>query len=159
VTREEIIAEVAKRHGVLLSPDDPVLIEATMLEMVARDIHARDDEVLALPDEVSLRINPMLAEMKAVREDMKAHARAAAFTDDQVHALGRHLVMACSGWAPRVIKATERRTIAILAAAGVAVLLLGMAISHWGIDGNMRGMQCGYSQTGQWMCWAPTPKR
>jgi hypothetical protein len=52
----------------------------------------------------------------------------------------------------------EWRTMAILAATHIATLLLSLAVARWGIDGWMRGMQCGYN-AGQWMCWAPAPTK
>ncbi len=52
----------------------------------------------------------------------------------------------------------EWRTMAILAATHIATLLLSLAVARWGIDGWMRGMQCGYN-AGQWMCWPPAPTK
>nr|WP_294557704.1 hypothetical protein [uncultured Rhodopila sp.] len=83
---------------------------------------------------------------------------ASALTPDQVHTIGRHLVMGYAAWAGRFAKVMEWRIAAILACTHLAVLLLGMAVAHWGIDTNMRGMQCGYN-AGQWMCWAPAPTK
>jgi hypothetical protein len=55
-------------------------------------------------------------------------------------------------------KVMEWRTAAILAATHIATLLLGPAVAHWGIDGGVRGMPCGYN-AGQWMCRAPAPTK
>jgi hypothetical protein len=94
----------------------------------------------------------------AMREARQTKQPASVLTPDQVHTIGKHLVGGYAAWAGRFAKVMEWRTAAILAATHIATLLLGLAVAHWGIDGGMRGMQCGYN-AGQWMCWAPAPTK
>jgi hypothetical protein len=150
VTRDEIIAEVAKRHGVLLGPDDPVLIEATMLEMHANACRERDDELLALPDEVSLRIAPVLARINALAAagEQAASQPAAALSPAQIDKLGRQLATRCAA-------ALEWRSTTIFCATLLAGTLAGGIIDRFLLapPPDLSHLTCGIVADGRSACW------
>jgi hypothetical protein len=121
VDQDRIIAEVAKRNGVLLHRDDPILQIQTMLDLHAAERQARDAEIIEVPAEVDLRITPILAEMKAVREDIEKAARRPLMTSDQIK---RDVL-------PAVLGIMNGVRPFIAAALFVAALWIGGGLGYW----------------------------
>jgi hypothetical protein len=68
---DRIIAEVARRNGVLLAPNDPIMQINTMLELHAADQQEREAKLADVPAETELRIAPLLAEVRALMAETR----------------------------------------------------------------------------------------
>jgi hypothetical protein len=82
-------------------------------------------------------------------------------TRDQVNVLGIHLVSSWGTWASRFQRSMDLRTGAILAAAGVALILATLSLDRWVLaHPDYSGMRCDYRDDHSRVCWfevAPAP--
>lgn len=108
---DRIIAEVAKRNGVLLTREDPILQISTMLAL-----HAADHEE---------RERRMVEQMAQLREAVEAKQLEAVMTDKQVAQLGRQVAASSNGAVRDLARAANRRSLALIVAAGVALFGAG----------------------------------
>jgi hypothetical protein len=110
-----VIAEVAKRNGVLLAPNDPIMQISTMLDLHAEDHHER----LAAMEERDLEL---LTGLSRVLERAEKHT-------------GGALATKAAADLPKAVQALTiqmlRRTSLVAGAAGLGLLLVGLGAGYW----------------------------
>lgn len=139
---ERIIAEVARRNGVLLHRDDPILQIHTMLEMHAAD-HREREERLAQRDAA------FLAELSQIRQP------AAVFTDGQVDNIGHRLLGSCQMWSRSLVRTSLAKSWAVMAAVVLGALVIGIGIGWW-LHMPPSELACGDQADGGRICWMYT---
>jgi hypothetical protein len=112
MTEDCIIAEIAKRHGVLLDRHDPILLVSTMLDMHAADQQERDERIVSALSEANRPPPPVL-------------------TDDQVQAIAKRTAQGAAAWAADTIKAAHRQHYVIMLATILAAVALGGVSTWW----------------------------
>ena len=136
---DRIISEVAKRHGILLDRDDPVLIINTMLELSERD---RQEREAAL----AKRDADMVANLSVVLDRAEKQA-------------GGQLASTAAAEMPRAIRQLAARTfwqMSLLAAGGgLALLLIGVAAGWW-LHAPASELACADQADGSRACWMYT---
>ena len=137
--QDRIIAEVAKRNGVLLNRDDPILQINTMLELHAADQQERDAGIVAALSEIR-------------------QPAPVGLTDKQVNDLGKMLQQGCAAWADRVVGAATRKSAAIMLATIFGAALLGGVVA-WLAFGMPLNPVCVDIQGGGRICggWTVPP--
>jgi len=84
---QRLIGEVAKRHHVLLGPDDPILVTLTLNELILTDYLARVDALLvAAQDQTSAGTAQQLEAAKDIAAQLVTGA--AGYVVDQVQTAG-----------------------------------------------------------------------
>ena len=127
---DRLIAEVAKRNGVLLHRDDPILIINTMLEMHAADQQERDAGIVAA--------------LSQIRQPVPA-----GFTDGQVNDIGHRLLGACHMWSRNLMRPSLAKSWAVMAAVVLGAMLVGGVVS-WLAFGQPLDTQCRDERGGRW---------
>jgi len=147
--KERVIAEIAKRQGILLHSDDPILSVSTMLDLFALDHEERERKLADRDDAI-------LAEVRATRNAMEIVAGGNGLSDPQVDKLGQRVAAACQSWAGNMVRATQHKSLSILAAIGVGGALLmfgaGYGVRWWttptppvlSCAPDHGGVSCGY---------------
>jgi hypothetical protein len=117
-------------------------IEALAVHLDA--MHKLQADAAALPDEVALRVAPLLAEIKS----FTAAAREPRFTPSQVDTLGRHLATRCAA-------ALEWRSTTIFCATLLAGTLAGGIIDRFLLapSPDLSQLTCGLVVDGRLACW------
>jgi hypothetical protein len=114
------------------------------------------DALADIPDEVDLRIAPVLAEITAARAAIeKATDRPATLTDAQIDELARVLADSCAAWSGRLVQTANRKSAAILLAILLGAVLAGGAVS-WLAFGMPLNPVCVDIQGGGRICGAWT---
>jgi hypothetical protein len=104
--------------------------------------------VRAMVQHVDL-LSQALAETQAVRQPQ------ATFTDDQVDAIAQRLISGCKAWSQHFARSSDLRSRALLALAGVVILVMGVAIG-WRLFAAPPGLVCADQADGSRLCYVYT---
>jgi hypothetical protein len=138
---QRLIGEAARRHGVLLEPNDPLFVAVTLNEMALAGLIGRVEAALqAAQDQVSAGAVQQREAAKALAGQViaggvealtRANARAAA---EQMAAIRETLAEELAAFRRASAEAQEARRSAWLAAltvAGAVCLMIGAAAASW----------------------------
>lgn len=128
---DRIIANIAKRNGVLLERHDPILLVSTMLDMHEADQMERDERIAAALSGIN-RPPPVL-------------------TDQQVDDIGARLARGCDSWSAGLVKAANRRHYGLLLASLFSTALVG-ALASWLAFGKPLHPDCAVTPSGGRLC-------
>jgi hypothetical protein len=134
------IRQTAMNAGIM--PDDPL---APVLDALAD-----------LPDEVDLRIAPVLVELRTFATAVEKSAdRPSTLTEKQVDELAKRLAQSCAAWSGGLVQAANRKSAAIVVAALAAVLVVGIGAGWW-LHAPPSELACGDQADGSRICWMYT---
>jgi hypothetical protein len=137
---EEAIGEVARKHNLLLSPDDPLLVTVTLNEVILRRIIAAQQQAIeAAQDQISAGAAQQIDAAKQVAGVIitgaadyvagELRAATAALKDELLEAAATQKDAAIAA-AREARRAQSMAWWAVMAMLAVLCLLLGIAIGH-----------------------------
>lgn len=125
----QIIAEVARRNGVLLAPNDPIMQIHTMIEMHEQDRQEREAKLTDVAGEIERRIAPLLAEIRALTAQQQNPQPV--LSEKAIRQVAYEIAQKASDRLERVSRWSMARGIALLAAGAVALGGAMLAVGYW----------------------------